>query len=118
MDIVSRRFVTNELKALIRLSQGIKKLVRDALERLESDPRAEESLEDVPPDLSSREDLYFPKVKITNGPHDFRILAVGVKQGSGDDYVELLYVFRRKDGYKLDWDWIRQLLPAGPEEVE
>ncbi len=56
MATVSSRFVRKELKALIGLSQGIKKLVRHALERLESDPRSVESLENVPPDLACRED--------------------------------------------------------------
>jgi hypothetical protein len=109
MAVVSKRFVHEQLKALIGRSQGGKKLMHDALERLESEPRSLETLEDVPADLACRENLYFPKVKITSGSHDYRILAVGIKREDGEDYVELLYVFRRRDGYKLDWDWIRSL---------
>jgi hypothetical protein len=114
MATVSQRFVKKELRALIGLSQGIKKLVRAALERLESDPRSVDKLENVPPDLAGREDLYFPKLKITNGPHDYRILAFAIKK-EGGDYFELLDIIKRQDGYHLDWDSIRQSLPPAPE---
>jgi hypothetical protein len=102
MAVVSKRFVHEQLKALIGRSQGVKKLVHDALERLESEPRSLETLEDVPAELGCREDLYFPKVKITSGSHDYRILAVGIKREDGEDYVELLYVF----GGEMVTSWI------------
>lgn len=103
-----------EIRAICKSSQGAKKQVQQAFEKLERDPSSFDLLDILPPDLQQRTDFSIRKVYITGRKYDFRIVFVHLLQ---HDHVELLYVFRRKHGYPdIDWDWIRGLFGGQTQE--
>lgn len=110
MATVSTRFVEQEIKELCRLSDGLKKRLFAALEALEQNPRAFRAWE-VPDYLGTRQDLYFPKVEIISGKHNYRMLCVCQRHEDGHEHVEALFLFARKTGYPqaIDWSWIDAL---------
>jgi hypothetical protein len=107
MASIDTSLVDSELRKLIKISQGVKKLVKKTLEEIEKDPSSFPKLSDVPNELMNVESLVaIRKAKIINQKHDFRILFAHWKFADGKEHVVLLMIFPRKDDYRIDWDWI------------
>lgn len=98
------------LRALLSVSQGVKKRLRNILTAIERDPSSFDELEDVPLDLSLRPGVTIRKAKVIQGKHDFRIVFILRQLDDGSEHVDLLYVFKRKAEYQIDWDWIASML--------
>jgi hypothetical protein len=107
MATIDTSLVDRELRGLLKISQGIKKLVRKAFEKIEKNPAAFPELSDLPDELTDFASLVaIRKVKIISQKHDFRILFAHWKFDDGTEHADLLMIFPRKDDYRIDWDWI------------
>src|SRR5947209_4183394 len=104
MATIDASLVAKELRTLVKISQGVKKLLKRTLEEIERDPSAFEKLKDVPAELMNLESLVaYRKAKIISHKHDYRILFAHWKFEEGEEHVDLLLVFPRKDDYRIDW---------------
>ncbi len=110
MATIDYRLVERELKALCGAGGGVKKLTRKILEDIEQDPAAFPILEEVPVDLSPYPGVMIRKASVTLKKHDWRIIFLHRRQEDGSEHVNLLYIFKRKEGYHIDWQWIESLL--------
>jgi hypothetical protein len=110
MATIDHSFVEPELKALFGVSNGVKKLARQILESIEQNPAAFSTLEGLPVDLSPYPGVFIRKASVTLRRHDYRIVFLHRRQEDGCEHVDLLYIFKRKEGYRIDWQWIASLL--------
>src|SRR5216684_7680144 len=106
MATIDCRWVKRELRALCSVSQGVKKLLQNVLEEIERDPSAFPILDNVPLDLDPYPGVAIRKAKITHRRHDYRIVFLHRRLEDDAEHVDLLFVFKRTDGYHIDWDWI------------
>ena len=111
MAIVRIDFVEKQLKAICKVSQQIKHLVREALEKIENEPSAYPTLADVPKDIVGQEGVFLRKVKIVHQKHDYRMVYLHRRREGGEEQVDFLYVRPREDDYQsLDWEQVRASL--------
>jgi hypothetical protein len=103
MAKVDHSRVEHELKTLLSVSQGVRKKLRSILLALERNPGAFEELEHVPLDMASYSGVVFRKAKVIQGKHDYRIVFLHRQLNDGSEHVDLLYIFKRKEGYQIDW---------------
>jgi hypothetical protein len=112
------RILTDEarrgLTALAKVSQGVSKLLRTVLERIENQPGSFESLEAVPEPIVSRADVRLRKAKVVHQKHNYRILFFHFTDEDKSEHVDIFSVFERQPGYNIDWDWIRSLVEDQP----
>ena len=111
MATIDSSYVDRELRAIRDTSQAVRKVLRDRLQQLEEDPGVFAALERVDPRIRRE----FPgvtlrKVMIETGRHSFRLVCAHWEFNEGEDHVDILYAFRRKAGYSIDWDWIDSVL--------
>jgi hypothetical protein len=109
MATIDIRRVDRELKALLSLSQGVRKRVRKVLEAIERDPDSFEEIDPLGLDLAPHPGVSIRKAKIIQGKHDYRMIFLCRRQNDSE-HVDLLYVFKRKDGYHIDWEWMASVL--------
>jgi hypothetical protein len=110
MATINHRWVERELKALLSLSQGVRKLAQNVLEKIEGVPASFDELDVVPLDLTLSPGVAIRKAKIVHRKHDYRILFLHRRSDEGSEHVDLLYIFKRKEGYHIDWEWIASVL--------
>lgn len=111
MATIDSSYVEKELRAIRDTSQAVRKLLRQRFEQLEANPGGFPTLERVDPRIRAE----FPgvtlrKVKIESGRHSFRLVCAHWEFEEGEEHVDILYAFRRKAGYPIDWDWIDAIL--------
>ena len=97
-------------EALLAVSQGVKKRAYKVLEKIEQDPVTFPVLDDVPLDMSPYPGVAVRKARVAQGKHDYRIIFLHRLLEDGSEHVDLLYVIKRKDGYRIDWEWIKSVL--------
>src|ERR1051325_4271602 len=111
MATIDPRLVKAELRRIAKVSQGVKKCLRDVLAKIEKNPTAFEELQDLPEDLTEFGNLVaIRKAKITHQKHDYRIVFAHWKFDDDQEHVDLLMAFPRKDDYQIDWKWIESCL--------
>jgi hypothetical protein len=110
MATINHSLVARELKALSSVGEGVKKLLRRVLEKIERDPAAFPILDDVPVDLALHPGVFIRKARVTLKKHDYRLVFLHRRQQDGSEHVDLLYIFKRKEGYDIDWEWIAGLV--------
>jgi hypothetical protein len=110
MTTINTNWVQRPLKAMLSVSQGVKKEAFKVLEAIEHNPSSFDELEDLPKDLALPPGTVIRKAKVINKKHDYRIVFLHRLPDDGPEIVDLLYVFKRKSGYTIDWDWIESLL--------
>ncbi len=111
MAVVRIDFVEKQLRQICKTSQQVKHLIRQALETVEANPSAYESLADMPKDIAGREGVFVRKIKIVHQKHDYRMVYLHQVREDGEEQVDILYVRPREDDYRsLDWDTIRAFL--------
>ena len=111
MPTIDTSYVRQELRAISDCSNAVKTLLREALEQLESDPSCFEPLVDVPARITEAyPSVTLRKIKLQSGRHNFRLIAAHWARGAREDHVDILYAFRRQDGYPIDWDWVDEIL--------
>lgn len=111
MATIDSSYVERELRAICDTSQAVRKMLRNRLEQLEEDPGVFAELEQVHPRIRRE----FPgvtlrKVTVETGRHSFRLVCAHWEFDEGEDHVDILYAFRRKAGYSIDWDWVDSVL--------
>ncbi len=107
---ISYRWVERDLKALLAVSQGIKKRAQTVLAKIAQDAGSFPVLEVVPLDLTPYPGVAIRKARVVQGRHDYRIIFLHRVLDDGSEHAELLYVIPRKDGYRIDWEWIKSVL--------
>lgn len=113
MASVDSSYVRDELRAVARTSNVVKKLLWEALEKLEEAPESFEELQDVPPDLKVKyPEATFRKIYIEHRRHSFRLIFIHW-QIEPDDHVDIIYAFPRKKGYAIDWEWVDEVCGRG-----
>jgi hypothetical protein len=50
------------------------------------------------------------KAEITHRAHDYRLVFLHFHPEAGEEWSEVIYAFRRRAGYPVDWEWVEQLL--------
>src|SRR5580704_1356745 len=107
MATIDTSYVTAELKAIAATSKPIRKLLYDALATLEEKPGSFPKLDDVPRSIRRRfPTAIFRKVKLIHDPHGFRLVVIHWRNPNGEDHVDVIYAFSRKEGYEIDWTWV------------
>ena len=106
MASIDTSLVDGEFRAIVRTSQGIKKRLRSVMGDIESDPGSFDELKDVPNDIHELPNVVLRKAKITQGPHDFRLIFSHWTFDDGTEHVDMLMAFPRKEGGHIDWPWI------------
>jgi hypothetical protein len=111
MATIDSSYVERELRAVIASSQAVRSAVRRTLERLEQDPSTFPELEWVPPAIRREfPDVTLRKIAIRSGRHDYRLVVAHWRLEEGREHVDVLYAFRRRKGYAIDWDWVDSVL--------
>lgn len=99
-----------DLLATKSLGQGFRKALKKRLESIEANPSSCPPLDNVPPDLSSIPGLVIRKARVINGPNNWRIIYAHWTFDTGEQHVDLLFVFNRPtDGYP-DFDAIQRVI--------
>jgi hypothetical protein len=107
MATIDTSYVRQELRAIADSSNAVKHLLRKALEKLEQNPSSFPVLEEVPDNLTaSYPNLTLRKIKLRSGKHNYRLVVAHWTLESGAEHVDVLYAFRRQDGYPIDWTWL------------
>ena len=111
MATIDSSYVARELREIRDASQAVRMILRDKLEQLEQQPAVFPELKQVDPRIRRE----FPgvtlrKVRIQTGRHSFRLVCAHWEFDEGGDHVDVLYAFRRKAGYPIDWDWVDSVL--------
>jgi hypothetical protein len=109
MATIDSSLVRNELRAIRDTSNVLKKQLKDMFKQLQKDPSEFSAMEVVPKDLI-RDDLTFRKVYLEHQSHTFRVVFVHWTFPDDPDrpeHVDIILAFPRKNGYKIDWDWVR-----------
>ncbi|HET6881772.1 MAG TPA: hypothetical protein VFI31_16530 [Pirellulales bacterium] len=118
MASIDTHLVRKQLKAIAASSKAVKKLLYDALERLEENPSQFPALDECPEDLLREyPDATLRKVYIERDPHSFRLVIIhwvfpdedGEDEG-GEEHVDVIYAFPRKRGYSIDWEWVAEFM--------
>lgn len=119
MASIDTHLVRKELRAIAASSKAIKKLLYDALERLEENPSQFPALDDCPDDiLKEYPHATLRKVRIERDPHSFRLVFVHwiLPDDDGiDEHVDVIYAFPRKRGYSIDWAWVNDFMDRATE---
>ncbi len=111
MATLDTSYVRKELKAIIASSRAVARLVQNSLEALEADPSQFPEIEFVPPDiLRDYPAATLRKVYIEHDRHSFRLIVAHWAIDDAEDHVDVLYAFRRKAGYPIDWRWVNEVL--------
>jgi hypothetical protein len=109
MASLDTRLVYKELKKIAGASQAIKHKLRQILEQIETDPSSFRELE-VPRDIAKLAHLVAIRVaNLTSHKHDFRIVFAHWRFADDSEHADLLMAFPRKEGYQIDWDWVREV---------
>jgi hypothetical protein len=104
--------VKSQLKSIAKVSQAVKHLLRNVLEALEENPSQFEELEEIPERIRAIPGVTIRKAKLTHPPHDYRLVFLHFRPGDAEERVEVIYAFRRQEGYPLHWDWIEGQLES------
>jgi hypothetical protein len=104
------RHVRRQLEAIRDTSQRLKHLLHSTLKAMEANPSAFEELKEIPAQIRAIPGVTVRKTKITHGAHDYRLVFLHFRPDEGEEWSEVIYAFRRREGYPLDWDWIEGLL--------
>jgi hypothetical protein len=104
------RRVWRKLEAIRDASQRLKHLLHSTLKDIEENPSAFEELKEIPRRMRAIPGVTVRKAKITHGAHDYRLVFLHFRPEEGEEWSEVIFVFRRREGYPLDWDWIEGLL--------
>src|SRR5438067_2203735 len=110
MATINCDWVDRPLKAMLSVSQGVKKEAFTVLKAIERDPRSFDELQDLPDDFAIPPGIAIRKAAVINRKHDYRIVFLHRQLDDESEHVDLLFIFKRKDGYKIDWEWIASLL--------
>jgi len=110
MATINSDWVERPLKAMLSVSQGLKKAAHKVLKAIERDPSSFDALEDLPDDLAVPPGVGLRKAAVINRKHDYRIVFLHRRLDDGTEHVDLIDVFKRKNGYRLDWDSIKSVL--------
>lgn len=110
MATIDPRLVVKELRKIASVSQGVKKCLRDVLERIEDNPSDFSEVRDTPGISAFGHLVAIRKAKVINQKHDYRILFAHWRFKDGQEHVDLLMAFPREDDYKIDWEWIEACL--------
>jgi hypothetical protein len=109
--IVRVDFVKREIGIVSKASREVENRVKEILATVEENPAAYGTLKkDVPPEIAARSDVFIRKVAITNSGQDVRMVYLHRIREDGEEQVDFLYVFFRRDGWNIDWQWIKALL--------
>ena len=107
MATIDTSLVAREIRVILASSKVIKRLLRDTMEQLETDPGSFPKLEDVPEKIrSTYPNVTLRKAKIESGKHSFRLVFAHWKLADEREHVDVLYAFPRKRGYPIDWEWV------------
>lgn len=116
MATVDTSYVRRELKAIIATSKVVAKQIHNALEVLESSPGKFPKLDDIPSELAREyPGATFRKIKIQHSRHSFRLIFIHWMFEGGGEHVDVIYAFRRQEGYAIDWEWIESILSESNE---
>lgn len=117
MASIDTSHVERALRAMLASSSVIKRLLRDCLEQLESDPGSFPELEDVPERIrTAYANVTLRKVYLESNKHSFRLIFAHWKVSENTEHVDVLYAFPRKRGYQIDWDCVDAWLEDQPEQ--
>jgi hypothetical protein len=106
------RRVEKELKAICQATQAVKHHLRRVLEAIEKDPSSFKELEEIPERIRAIPGVTVRKAEIKHDPHNYRLVFLHFRTEEGKEWSEVIYAFRRRKGYALDWEWIENLLPG------
>ncbi len=119
MAVIRIELIADAMKAASKSSKRVAHLIKEALESIDDNPAAYPTLDEVPLDFANLSNTWFRKVKITHGKHDLRMIYLHRIRNDGVEQVDFLWMFARRDGYKLNWDEIRSILQeADDNETE
>ncbi|HEX5471107.1 MAG TPA: hypothetical protein VFW73_04440 [Lacipirellulaceae bacterium] len=119
MASIDTHLVRREIKAIAASSKAVKKLLYDALERLEENPSQFPELDDCPEGFATQyPNATLKKVRIERDPHSYRLIVVHwilTDDDPPDEHVDIIYAFPRKRGYPIDWTWVAEFMDEATE---
>jgi hypothetical protein len=101
--------VRKQLESICAASQAVKHLLQAVLTGIEENPSAFPELERIPERIRAIPGVTVRKARITRDPHDYRLVFLHFRPDGGEEWAEVIYAFRRRDGYPVDWDSIEGL---------